>query len=299
MFKGSLVALVTPFDQTGEKIDYSALEKLLNMHVFAKTDAIVLAGTTGEGPLIEKNEFQKLLEFSLKVVSGKTPIIASTGSNSTKKSVEMTRLAKEIGVAAAMCIAPYYNKPEDRGLLLHYKEIESVGLPYILYHHPGRCGKEMLSKTLIELSSYDYLVGFKECSNNINLIKRLIEKGNGKPLFCGDDDKILDRIDLGMEGSISVFANLFPEYWKRICDHAINGNREEAEDLFKKIKGLIWSLFIETNPQGIKYALHLKEGIQNTLRLPLTSVSLDTAEEIKEELQKFEEASFQNLSCKN
>ena len=288
MFKGSLVALVTPFDKTGEKIDYSALEKLLNMHVNAKTDGIVLAGTTGEGPLIEKEEFQKLLEFSLKVVGEKVPIIASTGSNSTKKSVEMTRLAKEIGVSAAMCIAPYYNKPEDRGLLLHYKEIDKVKLPYILYHHPGRCGKEMLSQTLIELSSFDYLVGFKECSNNINLITRLLEKGNGKTVFCGDDDKILDRIDLGMRGSISVVANLFPEFWKKICDEAINGNKEEAQSLFKKIKGLIWSLFIETNPQGIKYALHLKEGIENSLRLPLTAVSDDTAEEIKEELINFE-----------
>jgi 4-hydroxy-tetrahydrodipicolinate synthase len=299
MFRGSLVALVTPFDQTGEKIDYLALENLLKMHIKAKTDAIVLAGTTGEGPLIEKDELKKLLEFSLKVVGEKVPIIASTGSNSTKKTVEMTMLAKEVGASAAMCILPYYNKPEDRGALLHYKEIEKVKLPYILYHHPGRCAKELLSQTLIELSGYEYLVGFKECSNNINLIKRLIEKGNGKPLFCGDDDKILDRIDLGMKGSISVFANLFPEYWKRVCDQAINGNREEAEVLFKKIKGLIWSLFIETNPQGIKYALHLKEGTQNTLRLPLTAVSLDTAEEIKEELQKFEEASFQNLLCKN
>jgi 4-hydroxy-tetrahydrodipicolinate synthase len=282
MFQGSITALVTPFDERGENIDYISFRKLLQKQIEAKTDAIVIAGTTGEGSSIEKEELKKLLEFSLEEVDGKIPIIAATGTNITKKTLELTELAKSVGADAALIIVPYYNKPEDKGVIQHYKEIDKVKLPYILYHHPGRCGKELREETLIEIAKFDYLSGFKECSSNINLMKRIIEKSNGKPVLSGDDDKILERLELGMKGSISVVANIFPDVWKNILDLYISGNKLEAQFLYQKIKPMIWSLFIETNPQGVKYALSLKNLIHNTFRLPLLSVSEDTKEEITE-----------------
>ncbi len=280
MFRGSIVALVTPFTKENEAIDFGAVKNLVEMHIAEKTDAIVIGGTTGEGPTLEKDEFVELLNFVIKTVAGRIPVIAGTGTNSTKKSVEMTTLAKELGADGALVIMPYYNKPTDAGVLAHFREISKVGLPYIAYHHPGRCGIELDVETLVELSRFDHLVGIKECSKNRGAIRELLEKAPHLTILSGDDDSAIEMIQIGAKGVISVIANLFPLYWCDVIHSALKGDYKKSEELFKKIKPILWAISLEVNPQGIKCAL-AKEGLcEDVLRLPLLSVTEDTREEI-------------------
>jgi len=286
MFTGSIVALVTPFEDGGDRVDYTALKNLVELHLDEGTDAIVIGGTTGEGPTLEKEEFCSALEFVLKEVNGKIPVIAGTGTNSTKKTIEMTALAQTIGANGALIITPYYNKPTDQGVLSHFKEISKIGLPYIAYHHPGRCGIELGVEALIELSLFDHLVGIKECSRNRGALRELLEKRPSTTILSGDDDRAIEMIQMGAKGSISVIANLLPGAWKKIIHAAMNHNFREAEELYKTIKSLVWAITLEVNPQGIKCALAKKSLCKDVLRLPLLPVTDDTREEIHEALEK-------------
>ncbi len=293
MFTGSIVALVTPFDEVGGGIDFGALKKLIEIHLLEGSDALVVGGTTGESPTIEKEEFCKLLDFVIGEVGGRIPVIAGTGTNSTKKTVEITLLAKEMGAAAALLIMPYYNKPQDRGVLAHFREISKIGLPFIPYHHPGRCGIELDVESLIELSKYDFVVGIKECSKNKGALREFIEKAPNAIVLSGDDDRAIDMIRMGAKGCISVIGNLFPGYWKKIIQAALMGNFDEALKLYAEIKPLLWAISLEINPQGIKCALAKESKCKNILRLPLLPVTNDTEEEIHEALDK-----FHRLSCR-
>lgn len=284
MFTGSITALVTPFLKEGG-IDFLSLKKLIEKQILEEVDGLVVAGTTGEGPTLSKEEFCELLTFVLKEVGGKCPVIAGTGTNCTSKSVEMTRVAKEIGADGAILIVPYYNKPTDRGVLAHFREIGKVGLPYIAYHHPGRCGIELDVESLVELTKYDYLVGIKDCSNHHALIREVLEKAPEAVFLTGNDEGVIGQIRRGMKGSISVIGNLFPGYWKAIVDLALKGQFSEAEALYVKIQPLLWALSLEVNPQPIKCALQL-----DVLRLPLLSVEEDTKEEIYEAIKAFSTA---------
>ncbi len=286
MFTGSIVALVTPFESGGENIDYIALKNLVELHLEEGTDAIVIGGTTGEGPTLERDEFCDVLEFVLKQVNGKIPVIAGTGTNSTKKTVELTALAKKIGADGALIITPYYNKPTDQGVLSHFKEISKVGLPYIAYHHPGRCGIELGLETLIELSCFDHLVGIKECSKNRGTFRELLEKSPDTIILSGDDDRAIEMIQMGAKGSISVIANLLPGIWKEIIKAALNHDILKAEKLYNSIKSVIWAISLEVNPQGIKCALSRESLCKDVLRLPLLPVTFDTREEIYEQLAR-------------
>ncbi len=292
MFTGSIVALVTPFEEGGHDIDFKAVKKLVEMHLLEGSDALVIGGTTGEGPTLEKEEFCQLLDFVVKQVSGRIPVIAGTGTNSTKKSVEMTRLAKEMGAAGALLIMPYYNKPTDQGVLAHFREISKVGIPFIPYHHPGRCGIELDVETLIELSKYDFVCGIKECSKNNGSLRELLEKAPDTIILSGDDDRAIDMIRMGAKGSISVIANLFPGYWKKIIDATLARNFDEASALYALIKPLLWAISLEVNPQGIKCALAKESKCKDILRLPLLSVTDDTREEIHAALTNFLTASL-------
>lgn len=291
MFTGSIVALVTPFEVGGDDIDFQSVKKLIEMHILEGSDALVIGGTTGEGPTLEKEEFCQLLDFVMREVNGRLPVIAGTGTNSTKKSVEMTRLAKEMNVAGALLIMPYYNRPTDQGVLAHFREISKIGIPFIPYHHPGRCGIELDVETLIELSKYDFVAGIKECSKNSGALRELLEKAPGTIILSGDDDRAIDMIRMGAKGSISVIANLFPGYWKKIIQAALAHNFDEALALYAEIKPLLWSTSLEVNPQGIKCALAKESKCKDILRLPLLSVTDDTREEIHDALDKFLTAS--------
>ena len=284
MFSGAIVALVTPFNKESRAIDFAAVDKLLQMHLSEKCDGIVVGGTTGEGPTLEKEEFFELLDFVIKKVKGQIPVLAGTGTNSTKKTVEMTQRAKEMGANGALVIMPYYNKPTDAGVLAHFREVSKVGLPYIAYHHPGRCGIELAVETLLELSTYDNLAGIKECSKNKSALRELLEKSPATIILSGDDDRAIEMIRMGAKGSISVIANLFPTYWYDVIHAALKGDYSEAEALFQKIKPLLWAISLEVNPQGIKCALAKEALCEDVLRLPLLSVTDDTREEIHDAL---------------
>ncbi len=294
MFTGSIVALVTPFEKKGQNIDFSAVKKFLELQILEGSDGVVIGGTTGEGPTLEQDEFSELLEFSIKFVNGRIPVIAGTGTNSTKKTVEMTLLAKNLGANGALVITPYYNKPTDLGVLAHYREVSKVGLPFIAYHHPGRCGIELDVLTLIELSKYEFFAGLKECSKNRSAMRELIEKSPGITILSGDDDRAIDMIQMGAKGSVSVIGNLFPAYWKKLILAALNLDFDQAAQLYSQIKPLIWALSLEVNPQCIKCALAKEFNCEEILRLPLLPVIEDTREEIYEALEKFQlETSFQ------
>ncbi len=285
MFRGSIVALVTPFLDGGE-IDFASVKRLVRMHLLEKSDGIVVGGTTGEGPTLEEEEFLFLLEFVLKEVGGKIPVIAGTGSNSTKKTVRLTNLAKEVGANGALVIVPYYNKPTDRGMLAHFREINNIGLPLIVYHHPGRCGIELDVETLIELLRYDFIVGLKDCSKNNSALREVIERVPNAIILSGDDERAIEMIQMGAKGIVSVIGNLLPLYWNNVIHTALSGNFAKAEELYAAIKSLVWAISLEVNPQGIKCAL-AKEGLcKNVLRLPLVSVTKDTEEEIYESLEE-------------
>ena len=287
MFTGSIVALVTPFEKEFQNIDYPSVKKLLEMHILEGSDAIVIGGTTGEGPTLEKEEFCTLLDFVVKEVDGRIPVIAGTGTNSTKKTVEMTKLAKELGANGALIITPYYNKPTDLGVLAHYREVSKLGLPFIPYHHPGRCGIELDVETLIELSKYEFFAGIKECSKNRSALRELLEKAPHAIILSGDDDRAIDMIQMGAKGCISVIGNLIPAYWKKIIQAALNHNFEEALEFYAEVKSLIWAISIEVNPQGVKCALAKMGQCEDVLRLPLLPVIEETREEIYEYLHEF------------
>src|SRR3990167_10180797 len=173
MFQGSMVALVTPFGED-QKIDYTTIKNLIEKHIQEGTEGIVIAGTTGESPTLEGKEFQELVSFVIEEVNKRIPVIAGTGTNCTKKTVETTRLAKELGADGAMIVMPYYNKPTDRGVLAHFREITKLEFPLIPYHHPSRCGIELDVLTLIELAGYDWVVAIKDCSNNRSALRELL-----------------------------------------------------------------------------------------------------------------------------
>jgi 4-hydroxy-tetrahydrodipicolinate synthase len=285
MFRGSIVALVTPFLESGE-IDFESVQRLIRMHLLEKTDGIVVGGTTGEGPTLEEEEFSLLLEFVIKEVNGKIPVIAGTGSNSTKKTVRLTALAKEAGADGAMIIVPYYNKPTDRGVLAHFREVNNVRLPLIVYHHPGRCGIELDAETLIELLRYEFIVGLKDCSKNNSALREVLERVPNAIILSGEDERAIQMIQMGAKGVISVIGNLLPLYWNNLIHTALSGNFVKAEEEYLAIKSLVWAISLEVNPQGIKCAL-AKEGFcKNVLRLPLVTVTKDTEEEIYESLEE-------------
>lgn len=286
MFTGSIVALITPFGEN-QKIDYAVVKNLIELHVLEKSDAIVIGGTTGEGPTLDNEEFKELLAFAIKESAGKIPIIAGTGSNCTRKTVKTTTLAKEMGADGALLILPYYNKPTDRGVLAHFREVSKVQIPFIPYHHPGRCGIELDVETLIELSRYDYVVGIKECSKNQMALRELLEKRPETIILSGDDDRAVDMIQRGAKGCISVIANLLPGEWSKTIHLALQGDFKQVNELYKEIKPLLWAIFLEVNPQGIKCALAKENLCQEVLRLPLLPVSTDTREEIYEALTNF------------
>ncbi len=281
MFSGPIVALVTPFKNKDQSIDFDCVKKLVREQLKGGTNGIVVAGTTGEGPTLEKEELSDLIDIVVKEVNNRAAVLVGTGTNSTKKTVELTRLAKERGAHGALVIVPYYNKPTDAGVLAHFREVDTLQFPFVVYHHPGRCGIELDIETLVELSKYENFVGLKECSNNQSLLRELFERVPEINLLAGDDDKAISLIQMGAKGSISVINNLYPEFWSSIIFTALQGDFTRAYDQYQKIKPLIWAVSQEVNPQGIKCAMALAGLCEDVLRLPLLSATKNTREEIE------------------
>lgn len=268
MFNGSIPALITPFNENLE-VDYSTLEVLLKLHVENGSDAIVLAGTTGESPTLDSEELLELIIFSKKILGSRLPLIVGTGSNCTKKTITMTKKAKALGADGALVIVPYYNKPTDEGCLEHFRQVANIGLPIIAYHHPGRTGKTLRIATLIKLLKLPNIVALKEASGSVETTQKILKAVPEANVFSGDDPLTLELIKLGACGSISIIANLWPNEWAKIVHRALKNEFQEASKQYNKISSTIEKVLAEPNPIGIKQAMQEQNMCKNYVRLPL------------------------------
>jgi len=275
MFSGSIVALVTPFNDKGG-VDYQQLEKLVEFHIQQGTDGIVAVGTTGESTTLSMKEHAQVVREVVSFSAGRIPIIGGNGSNSTAEAVELTMQLNDTGVDGMLGVTPYYNKPPQRGLIEHYKTVASAtDIPQILYNVPGRTQCDLLPETVAILSGVKNIIGIKEATGNLlrlSEIKALCE--NDFLLFSGDDNTGMDFMLQGGHGVISVTNNVAPKLMSEMCRFALDGNREQALLINHKLQALHDSLFVEANPIPVKWCVQQMSAIKNgKLRLPLVELS--------------------------
>lgn len=269
IFKGSGVAIITPFTDTG--VDYKKLEELLEWHVSEGTDAIIICGTTGEATTMSEDEKKETIKFTVDVIKNRIPVIAGTGSNDTTKSINMSKYAESVGVDALLIITPYYNKTNNEGLIKHFESINNaVNIPIIAYNVPSRTNVNITPEQLLRLSSLNNIVAIKEASGNISQIAKMKALcGDKIDIYSGNDDQIIPIMSLGGLGVISVAANIVPKVIHNITCEFLSGNYNDALKLQLDYLELCNVLFIETNPIPIKTALNLLSKNVGNLRLPL------------------------------
>jgi 4-hydroxy-tetrahydrodipicolinate synthase len=274
MFHGSIVALVTPMRADGS-LDVPALRRLIDFQLENGTNAIVAVGTTGESATLDHTEHLEVIRISLDQVSGRVPVIAGTGANSTTEAVELTRQAKQLGADACLLVTPYYNKPTQEGLYRHYKAVaDAVEIPQILYNVPGRTACDMLPETVERLADHPNIVGLKDATGNLERARDLIQRcGKKMDIFSGDDATALELILLGGDGNISVTANVAPRAMSDLCGAARNGDEQGARKINDRLMELHKKLFVESNPIPVKWALEEMDLIDSGIRLPLTPLS--------------------------
>lgn len=276
MFRGSLVALATPMlDDEKNSVDVPALRKLVDFHLANQTDAIVAVGTTGESATLDMDEHCEVIRLVVEHVAGRVPVIAGTGANSTSEAIELTRCAQQAGANACLLVTPYYNKPTQEGLYLHYRKIaEAVSIPQLLYNVPGRTACDLLPTTVQRLKPIENIVGIKEAVGDMARINELVALGDDD--FCilsGDDPTALELILAGGHGTISVTANVAPKAMHELCAKALAGDRNGAETINQTLIGLHKNLFLEPNPIPVKWALAQMGLMGLSIRLPLTVLS--------------------------
>lgn len=267
---GSIVAVITPF-KSDDSIDFQSFENLIQFHLANETNGIVVAGTTGEGYALEADELRDLLISANVIIKKRIPLIAGTGTLVTKKTIELSKTAKEAGADGLLIINPYYNKPSEEFLLQHYKEIDdAVDLPVILYNVPGRTGFNMTPALIIELANTcKNIIGVKEASGNIDQVLEIIQKAPaGFKVFSGDDALAYSTIALGGHGCISVAANIIPKAMSQLCNLALRDDFESAKELHNKYAEFFNANFIDTNPVPVKTALARFGFCENKFRAP-------------------------------
>lgn len=273
LFIGCGTAIATPFTNEN-KINYEVLKKYLDFQMENKVDAIIVCGTTGESATLSNDEKKELINFTVKYVNKKVPVIAGTGSNNTKFAIELSRYAEKVGADGLLVVTPYYNKTTQEGLIEHYTEIaRKVKIPIIMYNVPSRTGVNILPETCLELSKIENIVAIKEASGNISQIAKIAQlcKDN-LYIYSGNDDQILPILSIGGIGVISVLSNIKPKEVHDICEKYINGNIDNAKEIFLKFLPLANSLFCEVNPIPIKYALSKIGYDFGKPRLPLVEL---------------------------
>lgn len=282
MLKGAITALITPFDKNGN-IDYISMEKIIEYQIKNKIDGLVVCGTTGESATLSNNEKKELIQFVVKKVNKRVPVIAGTGSNNTKHSIELSKYAESVGVDYLLLVTPYYNKTNQKGLIEHYTAIaNSVKIPCILYNVPSRTGIDMLPETVLELCKVPNIIGIKEASNNFsNILKICSKKPKDFLVFSGNDDSIIPLLSLGGNGVISVLSNVFPEEVHNMCKCYFENNTAESTNLQLKFADVIFSLFSDVNPIPVKEAMSQKGFCTNTVRLPLIQLPKEKKECLK------------------
>jgi 4-hydroxy-tetrahydrodipicolinate synthase len=272
IFKGSGVALVTPFNETG--INYDVLKELIDWHIKSGTHALIIMGTTGEGATLRYLEKIELFKKALEFGKGRIKMIANTGSNDTASSIELSLIAQEMGYDGLLMVSPYYNKPTQRGLIAHFTAIaDAVKIPIILYNVPGRCSVNLSAESCISLSKHPNIVGVKEASHDLVQIKQIIDGADESfKVYSGNDDQNLDILKLGGYGIISVTANCVPDRLSALCDTFFKGDLQSAELIQKRCETLNEILFIESNPVPIKETLNLMGKNVGSVRLPLVEL---------------------------
>lgn len=271
LFRGSGVALVTPFNEHG--IDLQVLRDLIEWHIEAKTDALIIMGTTGEGAVLNDEEKTILLEEALKIGKDRIVMVANTGTNDTRASIQWSLKAQAMGYDGLLMVCPYYNKPTQRGLIAHFTAIaDAVKLPIILYNVPGRTSVNLSVASCIHLANHPNIVGVKEASHDLNQIKAIIDGKGDFAVYSGNDDQNLDILSLGGQGFISVTGNLVPEKVKALSDAYFNKNLNSAERIQNSLAALNDVLFIESNPVPIKAALNQIGKKVGSCRLPLVAL---------------------------
>lgn len=286
MFRGSMVALVTPMREDGS-LDFDCLQRLVEFHVAAGTCAIVAVGTTGESATLDEDEHCEVIARTVDMARGRVPVIAGTGANSTKEAIDLTRCAMKGGADACLLVTPYYNKPTQEGLYLHYKAVaDAVPIPQILYNVPGRTACDLLPATAGKLSRIPNIVGIKEATGKLERVRELLDAcGDRLDLYSGDDATAREFILAGGQGVISVTANVVPKAMQEMCAAALRGDAEEAARIDARIAPLHTGLFVESNPIPVKWALHRMGLIPPGIRLPLTVLSAPCHARLEQELR--------------
>ena len=281
MFQGSLVALVTPFDGNN-RVDYTSLKRLVDFHVEQGSAGLVIAGTTGESPTLERTEHIELIGRSIEIAGGRIPIIAGTGSNSTSQSIELSLAVADPEIAAYMVVVPYYNKPTQEGIFRHYSAIaDAVESPVLMYNVPGRTVADMLPETVGRLAQHGNIFGLKEATGDIDRLKQIQAVVDKKfMLYSGDDFTLRPFIEQGGHGVVTVSGNVVPRQVAMLCQLAMEGKVAEAKALDEMLQPLNKALFSESNPIPVKWAVSRMGLIEPHIRLPLTPYSEQYHEEM-------------------
>ena len=285
-FTGSGVAIVTPFD--GQKTNYDELGRLIEFNIENGTDAIIICGTTGEASTMPDEEHLAAIEYTVKKVNGRIPVIAGTGSNDTRHAIELTKEAEKMGADGILSVTPYYNKTTQKGLVAHFTAIaNAVKIPVILYNVPSRTGMSFAIDTLKELAKVENIVAVKEASGNISYMAKVAAEVPELYIYSGNDDMIVPALSLGGKGVISVVANILPRETHNICEYYFKGDVEASRNLQLKMLGLINNLFIEVNPVPIKTAMNLLGFNAGNLRMPLVDMDSANLEKLKKSMVDF------------
>jgi 4-hydroxy-tetrahydrodipicolinate synthase len=289
MFTGSCVALITPFKNN--EVDKEKLRELVEFHLSNGTDAILPCGTTGESATLSYEEHIEVIRIVVETVKKRIPVIAGTGSNSTRETYELTKHAKEIGADAVLLVAPYYNKPTQKGLYEHYSFIaKNVDIPIIIYNIPGRTGVNISPETIISLAkAHKNIIGVKEASGSIDQVSEIVRNTAelNFSVFSGDDSLTLPILAVGGKGVISVIANILPRDTHNLCEYWFRGDVKKAQELHLKMFPLVKALFIETNPIPIKAAMGMLGLCSDELRLPLVPMEEKNREKLYQALKNY------------
>ncbi|MDJ0795165.1 MAG: 4-hydroxy-tetrahydrodipicolinate synthase [Woeseiaceae bacterium] len=287
MFHGSLVALVTPFDGNN-RVDYSSLKRLVDFHVEQGSSAIVVAGTTGESPTLERSEHIELIGRTVEIADGRIPVIAGTGSNSTSQSIELSLAVADPRIAAYMAVVPYYNKPTQEGLYRHYMAIaDAIDKPLLMYNVPGRTVADLLPETISRLASHENIFGVKEATGDMERLQQIRDLvSEDFRLYSGDDFTLRPFIEQGGHGVVTVSGNVAPRQVATLCELARTRATDEAKKLDDTLQPLNKALFVESNPIPVKWALAEMGLIEPHIRLPLTPFSAQYHEDMRAAMEK-------------
>jgi 4-hydroxy-tetrahydrodipicolinate synthase len=287
MIQGSIVALVTPMLENGA-VDKESLKKLVEFHIEEGTDGLVAVGTTGESATLSEEEHCDVIASTIAFADGKIPVIAGTGANSTSEAIHLTRRARDLGADACLLVTPYYNKPTQEGLFLHYQAInDAVDIPQILYNVPGRTACDMLPETVGRLSKLKNIVGVKEATGDLSRVQKIRELcGDDFALYTGDDATSREFCLLGGNGSITVTGNVAPKLVHQMLAAAMAGDAETARAIDEKLTGLHKTLFIQSNPIPVKWAVAEMGLMPRGIRLPLTWLTPDCYDAVRNAMRQ-------------